>query len=299
MKTTTGFSPTSSRTATSSTESPSIRRLATTTRTNRRIATTADRSRTTSTSASGWPARKRRGARRSFRDSSIASATGPTSSSSAWIRRRKASSRPPAVRVSQALDVCRGVVPGVRQGSGAGTPRWRIPFTHHPPFSAGPQHHNTKEMVRLIPLFERSGVKVVFSGHEHNFQHSRTDGIDYFVSGAAGKVRNRRAEPVRRGAHAVVELAVPFPAGAHRERPDAGAGYRRVARAGGSTRGYRTVDAGRPACGWPDDGKPLKLLQFHLPCVSSPSWRIRAIMARAKRVCSSSDAPLAASASTS
>ena len=66
---------------------------------------------------------------------------------------------------------------------------WRIPFSHHPPFSAGPLHHNTRSMARLIPLFERAGVKVVFSGHEHNFQHSRTGGIDYFVTGAAGKRR--------------------------------------------------------------------------------------------------------------
>jgi len=70
-----------------------------------------------------------------------------------------------------------------------GSPLWRIPFAHHPPYSAGPQHHNTKEMARLIPLFQRSGVKVMFSGHEHNFQHSRADGIDYFVTGAAGKFR--------------------------------------------------------------------------------------------------------------
>jgi hypothetical protein len=44
-------------------------------------------------------------------------------------------------------------------------------------------------MQRLIPLFKRSGVRVLFSGHEHNFQHSRCDGIDYFVTGAAGKLR--------------------------------------------------------------------------------------------------------------
>jgi hypothetical protein len=66
---------------------------------------------------------------------------------------------------------------------------WRIPFSHHPPYCAGPQHHNTKSMQRLIPLFQRSGVRVMFSGHEHNFQHSRADGIDYFVTGAAGKLR--------------------------------------------------------------------------------------------------------------
>jgi tartrate-resistant acid phosphatase type 5 len=68
---------------------------------------------------------------------------------------------------------------------------WRIPFCHHPPFSAGPQHHNTESMHRFLPLWKRAGVKVMFSGHEHNFQHSMVDGINYFVSGAAGKLRNK------------------------------------------------------------------------------------------------------------
>ncbi len=38
-------------------------------------------------------------------------------------------------------------------------------------------------------LFEAAGVRVCFSGHEHNFQHSRWNGIDYFVSGAGSKIR--------------------------------------------------------------------------------------------------------------
>jgi tartrate-resistant acid phosphatase type 5 len=50
-------------------------------------------------------------------------------------------------------------------------------------------------MDRLIPLFERSGVKVLFAGHEHNFQHSLANGIHYFITGAAGKLR--RAVPDR------------------------------------------------------------------------------------------------------
>jgi tartrate-resistant acid phosphatase type 5 len=29
----------------------------------------------------------------------------------------------------------------------------------------------------------------MFSGHEHNFQHSRVHGVDYFVTGAGSKVR--------------------------------------------------------------------------------------------------------------
>jgi hypothetical protein len=66
---------------------------------------------------------------------------------------------------------------------------WRIPFAHHPPYSAGPRHHNTRSMTVLRPLFDRAGVRVMFSGHEHNFQHSRADGIDYFVTGGAGKFR--------------------------------------------------------------------------------------------------------------
>jgi hypothetical protein len=44
-------------------------------------------------------------------------------------------------------------------------------------------------MERLLPLFARGGVRAVFSGHEHNFQHSSHHGIDYFVTGAGSKVR--------------------------------------------------------------------------------------------------------------
>ena len=72
-----------------------------------------------------------------------------------------------------------------------GEPIWRIPFGHHPPFCAGPRHHNTGSMHgRLLSLFQRAGVKVMFSGHEHNFQHSLADGIHYFVTGAAAKLRD-------------------------------------------------------------------------------------------------------------
>jgi hypothetical protein len=67
--------------------------------------------------------------------------------------------------------------------------RWQIPFAHHPPYSAGPRHHNTRSMQRLLPLLKRAGVRAMFCGHEHNFQHSHADGIDYFVTGAAGRFR--------------------------------------------------------------------------------------------------------------
>src|SRR4030095_15876921 len=66
-----------------------------------------------------------------------------------------------------------------------------FPLVIPPRSSAAPRHHNTKSMEKLIPLFKRAGVRALFSGHEHNFQHSIVDGINYFVSGAAGKFRNK------------------------------------------------------------------------------------------------------------
>ena len=69
-------------------------------------------------------------------------------------------------------------------------PTWRIPFAHHPSYCAGPHHHNMEEQIdRVVPLYRRAGVRLVLSGHEHNYQHSRVDGIDYVVAGAGAKLR--------------------------------------------------------------------------------------------------------------
>jgi hypothetical protein len=45
-------------------------------------------------------------------------------------------------------------------------------------------------MEEVIELFEAGGVRACFSGHEHNFQHSHWNGIDYFVTGAGSKIRS-------------------------------------------------------------------------------------------------------------
>lgn len=76
----------------------------------------------------------------------------------------------------------------------SGEPRgWRIPFSHHPPFCAGPKHGNTEHLVdALVPLLRAGGVQAMFSGHEHNFQHNHVDGVDYLVTGSAGKLRQGR-----------------------------------------------------------------------------------------------------------
>ena len=46
---------------------------------------------------------------------------------------------------------------------------WKIPYFHHPPFNAGPGHGASYGVLRhWVELFQKSGVKVVFTGHEHN-----------------------------------------------------------------------------------------------------------------------------------
>ena len=73
--------------------------------------------------------------------------------------------------------------------------RWRIPFSHHPAYCAGPSHHNDAEMIEtLVPLFDRAGVRLVLAGHEHNFQLTEADGRTYVVSGAGGNLREAQPE---------------------------------------------------------------------------------------------------------
>ena len=112
-------------------------------------------------------ATKQSGARRSIRDCSTASATAATSSSSASTRRRRASSA--ASGCSSTRSTGNG---SSRRSRPTAARAGASPFCHHPPFCAGPQHGNTDRMEQLLPLFAQGGVRVVFSGHEHNFQHS-------------------------------------------------------------------------------------------------------------------------------
>ncbi|MGE0406837.1 MAG: metallophosphoesterase [Candidatus Korobacteraceae bacterium] len=69
--------------------------------------------------------------------------------------------------------------------------RWTIAFMHHPLYSSGKRHGPSMPLrERLEPLLQRHGVDVVFAGHEHFYERLRPqNGIQYFISGAAGKLR--------------------------------------------------------------------------------------------------------------
>jgi hypothetical protein len=79
----------------------------------------------------------------------------------------------------------------LEQELSAARERWKIGFFHHPLYSSGGRHGADMHVRQVFePLFIRYGVNVVFSGHEHLYERLRPqNGVHYFISGGAGKLR--------------------------------------------------------------------------------------------------------------
>ncbi len=80
----------------------------------------------------------------------------------------------------------------------AQTATWRIAYFHQPPYSSGYGHGSTLALREAWgPLFERFGVDLVFSGHEHNYERTTprrdyaavggTHAVTYVVTGGGGQ----------------------------------------------------------------------------------------------------------------
>lgn len=70
------------------------------------------------------------------------------------------------------------------------TATWKVVALHHPPYSAGYQGSNKHARAVFSPLFERYGVQLVLSGHDHDYQRSEViRGVTYVVTGAASGTR--------------------------------------------------------------------------------------------------------------
>ena len=69
---------------------------------------------------------------------------------------------------------------------------WKVAVFHHPIYSSGKKHGSeTRLRTRVEPLLKKHSVQVVFSGHDHVYERVKPqDGIQYFVTGGAGKVRH-------------------------------------------------------------------------------------------------------------
>jgi predicted phosphodiesterase len=81
---------------------------------------------------------------------------------------------------------------------------WKICFFHHPLYSDGKFHGpDTDLRAHLEPLFEKYGVDVVLSGHEHFYERlTPQHGINYFILGNSGQLRShdlRRSAETAKG----------------------------------------------------------------------------------------------------
>jgi hypothetical protein len=74
---------------------------------------------------------------------------------------------------------------------------WKICFFHHPLYSDGKFHGPDNDLRAMLePIFEKTGVRVVFSGHEHIYERLRPqNGIHYFVLGNSGELRFHNIRP--------------------------------------------------------------------------------------------------------
>lgn len=79
----------------------------------------------------------------------------------------------------------------------ASTAKWKVAIFHHPIYSSARKHGSAPGLRKsLEPLLTRYQVKVVFSGHDHVYERTKPQqGIQYFVSGAGGKVRPGDVDP--------------------------------------------------------------------------------------------------------
>ena len=79
----------------------------------------------------------------------------------------------------------------------SGTSPWKIAYFHHPLYSDGKFHGPDVDLrARIEPLFEKYGVNVVLSGHEHVYERIQPQhGIYYFILGNAGELRVHNLRP--------------------------------------------------------------------------------------------------------
>lgn len=69
------------------------------------------------------------------------------------------------------------------------TADWKIATGHHPMYSGG-EHGPTPELIAQVkPLFERYGVRVYLSGHDHDLQHIEMGPLHYLCTGAGSETR--------------------------------------------------------------------------------------------------------------
>jgi 3',5'-cyclic AMP phosphodiesterase CpdA len=72
----------------------------------------------------------------------------------------------------------------LRAALAVSTARWKIAAFHHPPYTCGAHRGGVLIGQRWVPLFEQYRVRLVLSGHDHNYQRfAPRRGVTYVVHG--------------------------------------------------------------------------------------------------------------------
>ena len=74
---------------------------------------------------------------------------------------------------------------------------WKICFFHHPFYDHARFHGPDNDLKsQLEPIFLKNGVNLVMSGHEHVYERLKPqNGIQYFILGNSGQLRNHDLQP--------------------------------------------------------------------------------------------------------
>jgi len=89
--------------------------------------------------------------------------------------------------------------------------KWKIVVGHHPMFTGGSrtEAYDTRAIRNsLQPLFEKYGVDVFLTGHEHSLQHLAAGKTQHFISGAASEKTMARLIPESKMAASVYGFLV-------------------------------------------------------------------------------------------
>jgi acid phosphatase type 7 len=66
--------------------------------------------------------------------------------------------------------------------------RWTVVYFHRPPYSSGVHGNSAHVEAAFVPVFQRQGVPIVFSGHDHDYERTQPmSGVTYVVTGGGGK----------------------------------------------------------------------------------------------------------------
>ncbi len=69
--------------------------------------------------------------------------------------------------------------------------RWKVAFFHRAVYSSGRNTGSSaSEIANWHPLFRNKGVELVFSGHDHDYERSVVEGVQYLVIGGGGSQNN-------------------------------------------------------------------------------------------------------------